>query len=167
MTPARSRGPQQPSGQQQPTRQPDNGLLSGGRLRDSPLGSGRLFSSSAFNGGFPSSGSLRGNSLISSSFPIGSLLGCSYLDSILLSSRLLRRSRPSLLGSSSSSGLPSSGHLKQGPNMPRCGPIWGTLCPTPYAMLPGPPTAYLDDEGLQDRGMFKYARVYAHTCTHT
>ena len=43
----------------------------------------------------------------------------------------------------------------------------GTFTPTPYAMLPGPRTAYLDDEGLQGRGAFKYARVYAHTYTHT
>ena len=34
-------------------------------------------------------------------------------------------------------------------------------------MLPGPRTAYLDDEGLQGRGTFKYVRVFAHTYTHT
>ena len=43
----------------------------------------------------------------------------------------------------------------------------GTYTPTPCAMLPGPRMAHLDDEGLQDRGTFKYARVYAHTYTHT
>ena len=43
----------------------------------------------------------------------------------------------------------------------------GTFTPTPYAMLPGPRTAYLDDEGLQDRGTFKYACMHAHTHTHT
>ena len=42
-----------------------------------------------------------------------------------------------------------------------------TFTPTPCAMLPSPLTAYLDDEELQDRGAFKYARVHAHTCTHT
>ena len=132
MTLVRSRGPQQSSAQQRPTRQPDNSLLSGGRLRDGPLGSG------------------------SSSFPIGSLLGCSYLGGGRLNSRFLHSSRPGFLGSSSSSGLPSSGHLlgvdlSEGPFAPRpmrCCPVPGRLTST-------------------TRGRRTEAHSSTRACTHT
>ena len=160
MTPVRSRGPQQPSRQLRPSRQPDNGLLSGGSLRDGPLGSGRLFCSGTFNGGFPSRGDLRGNSFVSSSLPISSLLGCSYLGSGRLSSRFLRSSRPGFLGSSSSSGLPSSGHLL-GVDLSE-----GPFAPHPMRCCPVPERLTSTTRGCRTEA-HSSTRARAHTHTHT